>query len=929
VKYNSSGSQQWAQIFNDTLDGNDEGKAIVLDPSANVYVTGYDSTAINSTDYYTIRYNSSGTEQWNIRADGEAHMKDKATNIAIDQAGDIIVSGESQKADGTYQYKTIKYVQKQVVVPTDFDDENALSSFSYFENKGQLLDTDSAEIDRVRYYTTTTYPQYYFMDDTISMVFAKVDTVDATMDTLHRINMQFRNTNSTPKVYAMEEEDQYLNYFLPQCSDGITEVFGNKRLLYSNVYTNIDLVFYSNQNGIKYYYIVKPGATPSSIKLQFDGASSVSLDGSTNVLTLNSSIGSTSFDKPIAYQLDSSNDTLHISGWSPSWQTDGASNKYKFSSGPYDSTKVLVIEVDQGNSASSSASIDNLEWSTYFGGTASIEFGDIKYDGSGQFYVTGHAIGSGFPTVLGFQTFSGGGIGSDFIILKFLDSGFPQWTTYYGGNGDDVGNAIGTDLNNDVYVVGYVGPNFPVQEANLSSSVDFFQGMHGGNQDIGIVKLSSNGNSCMWATYYGGVGYENALDITFDKYNNLYIGGENDGTSTLSLYSQTGAINNSTGNGLILKFNIDATPLWITKWGGTATTATARTICVNAGGQVFVGGAVSSGTGFDILNAGANSTYGGGAFDGWVAKFDNHFANNALTWSTFIGGTGSDNIKSIDVNSAGELYALGTSNSSGSSFPLLDPIGSDDYFQGANGGSNDITLSKLSATGTLLWSTYYGGSSDERAGEVAIDDYGNVYTLISTLGDFAPIPTPNLTNGFYQPYDNDGDVILLAFDPTLDDIWGTYFGGSSYEKGAALDNFQNEKLLICGLTSGMSSSFPIVNFPGAWNENTITTPNGYIAGFDLSPVLVLATQENELTSNIQIFPNPVLDIARIVVNSETIQSMEYSVVDILGKTLKSEKVLVNRGKTVIELNLNSYTSGMYFVNFKTQNTSSSVKIIKQ
>jgi hypothetical protein len=70
IKYNSSGTQQWIQTYNDTLNADDESNALVLDNSANVYVTGYTTTALNHADYYTIKYNSSGVQQWTDETDG-------------------------------------------------------------------------------------------------------------------------------------------------------------------------------------------------------------------------------------------------------------------------------------------------------------------------------------------------------------------------------------------------------------------------------------------------------------------------------------------------------------------------------------------------------------------------------------------------------------------------------------------------------------------------------------------------------------------------------------------------------------------------------------------------------------------------------------------------------------------------------------------
>jgi hypothetical protein len=141
IKYNSSGTQQWVEIYNDTLDGDDAGNAIVLDNSGNIVVTGYVTTAMDSTDYFTIKYNTSGTEQWSILSDGLKHMSDVATSIAIDSTGDIIVSGVSQTADTVFEYRTVKFVEKEIITPTDYYSEVPAVNFAFYENHGQLINT--------------------------------------------------------------------------------------------------------------------------------------------------------------------------------------------------------------------------------------------------------------------------------------------------------------------------------------------------------------------------------------------------------------------------------------------------------------------------------------------------------------------------------------------------------------------------------------------------------------------------------------------------------------------------------------------------------------------------------------------------------------------------------------------------------------------
>jgi hypothetical protein len=213
LKYDSTGTSQWEQTYNDTLNGDDEAKSLEIAPTGDLVITGYDSTAINKLDYFTVKYDDNGNEVWNIRADGDAHGNDKALNMAIDTVGDIVITGESQKLDGSYEYKTVKYVERDIVTPKDYNNDTILNSFHYYENKGQLLNTNDTLEPSVRYYTNNIYPSYYIRNNSFSFVFAQVDTLVATIDTLHRIDVAFTNGRPNAKAYPMEEQKEFLNYY--------------------------------------------------------------------------------------------------------------------------------------------------------------------------------------------------------------------------------------------------------------------------------------------------------------------------------------------------------------------------------------------------------------------------------------------------------------------------------------------------------------------------------------------------------------------------------------------------------------------------------------------------------------------------------------------------------------------------------------------
>lgn len=109
IKYNSFGIVQWVQKYNGPSNNNDVARAICLDQNNNVYITGYSRTGSTSSteDFVTIKHNSDGIIQWVQRFNPQGNQ-DVATGIAVDQAGNVVISGYSM-VNGMYDFTLAKY----------------------------------------------------------------------------------------------------------------------------------------------------------------------------------------------------------------------------------------------------------------------------------------------------------------------------------------------------------------------------------------------------------------------------------------------------------------------------------------------------------------------------------------------------------------------------------------------------------------------------------------------------------------------------------------------------------------------------------------------------------------------------------------------------------------------------------------------------
>jgi uncharacterized delta-60 repeat protein len=110
IKYNSSGVQQWVQRYSYEDNWSDEGNAITVDDAGNVYVAGRSVSSATSWDYATIKYNVGGIQQWVARYHGMANYSDEPAGIALDNLGNIYVTGKSGIDPlFRYQFATVKY----------------------------------------------------------------------------------------------------------------------------------------------------------------------------------------------------------------------------------------------------------------------------------------------------------------------------------------------------------------------------------------------------------------------------------------------------------------------------------------------------------------------------------------------------------------------------------------------------------------------------------------------------------------------------------------------------------------------------------------------------------------------------------------------------------------------------------------------------
>ncbi|MCS6980061.1 MAG: MopE-related protein [Flavobacteriales bacterium] len=221
-----------------------------------------------------------------------------------------------------------------------------------------------------------------------------------------------------------------------------------------------------------------------------------------------------------------------------------------------------------------------------------------------------------------------------------------------------------------------------------------------------------------------------------------------------------------------------------------------------------------------IATSGAHqSTFGGGSYDGFLAKFDNQ---GQRLWATFYGGEGSESVEDVTCDGAGNIYVCGmTSSSSG-----IATSGSHQTQLGGLPGDEDAFLVRFAPDGTRLWGTYYGGNGSDWGWSCVASAPGTVY-MVGRTGSDTGIAAPT---GAFRAYRRGVlDAFAVAFNFSGNRIWGTYFGGSGLDEAydCALDAMGN--LLMCGYSQPSDTT---VAFGGHQSNYGGGVMDGFLAKFN-------------------------------------------------------------------------------------------------
>jgi len=815
----------------------------------------------------------------------------------------------------------------------------------FYPNTGEIrLDEEGGleptAMDIVSYYTKFCYPQKFILNDNkLAFVYGRVDN-NSGADSLHRIDLEMEGSNTTAFPARLDtQQNCKLNYYLPHGT--YTDIMGGAAIAVQSIYRNIDMVYTSNNRGLKIYYVVYPGGDPNSVIMKFNGAKHTSIIGTD--LNVASNFGDITFVEPKMYQYTYVNNIVTPVNVCPaSWQSIGNDRYQITTTSSWNTSLPLIIQVSEGIAVQ--PTVNGIKWSTYFGGNLPDNIFKCKSDANNNLYVAGKTIASNFPMGIGSNPYNSGfQFTHDAFISKFDSNGQLIWSAFVGSGGSDQINDFDFDVANggDIYCVGTTAGNvnFPTQ----TKMGAFSDGPGGGSSDAFIFQLTAAGTASPWRTYVAGTGADVLQACKFDASGNFFVVGYSSSSDISTLIGNTGSYQQSYNpaqqpsagidifDAVILKFSSNTSALnWFTWWGTSGLNNHDAFLGIDVlSNDVYVCGYSDGNSIPDKVNNDFNNS----SRDGIIVKFT---TSGVASGSRYTNGNKKNNAIKV-FNS--KVYTCGYGNSA------MQPVNSGSYYYNGTAASDDAVFSiyplNLQSTNH---SSFLGGSGSENAIDLDFAPNGVFYITGSTSS--SNFPTLNLANTWYSGSNSGNtDYFVSAFVEGYNNlVWSTYLGSADNETmtfpiypsdgGASIAVDGQGYLHLCGLSDSYTG-FPLDNNGGQPTYfqptragapmSTSDISDGTITRFDLAAVntFVGLKELKKKSFVVGLYPNPAGSY--LVIDNAEFKDMKYEIYNISGQKVMDGRIDREQGNQV---DVSVLGSGMYIIRLTSGTQFFSNKFVK-
>ena len=405
-------------------------------------------------------------------------------------------------------------------------------------------------------------------------------------------------------------------------------------------------------------------------------------------------------------------------------------------------------------------------FSTFIGGDGEDGANDVATDSLGNVIVTGSTESAAW-VFGGADTVFNGDV--DAFVMKFDPTGAHLWSTFLGGAYADTGNSVAVNLAQDSIFV--AGQTFSAGWVSGGYDTTF-----DGASEAFLLKLSKNGVH-KWSTFLGGANLDAAYGVTADNpNNNIYVVGETASPNWTAFGDDT-TYNGGGSDAFLARFARGGAFYWSTYIGGNKVDRAFGVAADDRYNVYVVGDTKSAGW----VAGGYDTTYSD-KLDGFLARYR---ANGNFKWSTYLGDVRNDTAYDVTVDARRKILVTGQTKSD---FWVTGG------FDTTRNGGIDAFVSKFNKNGTHVWSTYVGGSGDDRGFGIVTDSARRVFITGETDAGGWAFGGPDTTfNG-----GTDGFVFALRRNSTP--LWGTYLGGAGDDSGTGIAVDAADQLFAVGQT---------------------------------------------------------------------------------------------------------------------------------
>ncbi len=650
------------------------------------------------------------------------------------------------------------------------------------------------------------------------------------------------------------------------------------RVVQRGVWPGVDLVYHGSVHGLECDFIIRAGADPGPVAMDFDAIDRVEI-ASDGDLVLHSGANEVRMLKPSVYQERGTRQLIPVSYvWSGSARS-GNSHQSKqvtvgFRVGRYDKSRPLIID-------------PVLKYSSYLNGAAVALGTAVAADKSGNVYVTGQVFPPGLPTTAGsYQTDCFAGAGNaygcalhDAFVMKINPSasgakslvyatylggsanGGPGFTSFFGGTG----TGIAVDASGNAYVTGSTeSADFPLKNAFLDACPS---NAANGCSAAFVTELNSLGNGLLYSTYLSGngtvYGGDSGAAIAVDGLGKVYVTGSANSTNfpvttgayktAFPTFCPSGMVLGNCTSGFVTELNPALSGakqlVYSTYLGGSGDgngDGDYGTGIAVALGRIYVtGGTVS--TNFPLtsgaferkcLGCGTTKPNGSGGGDGYITVLDPGKSGlGQLYYSSYLGGgSGTDICNGIAADSTGDAWLTGQSASS--DFPITP-----NAYQQSFPGPSAVFVTKVnpSASGpaSLVYSTFVAGCCGESGNGIGVHLPNAYVTGFTASTDFPVSPDAAETSCapcLSPPPGQIGtDSFVTILNPTLAGknqlIYSTFLGGKAATMGSAIAVDASGNSYVTGQTDAGGFSTTTNAFQRACGACLPGDQNAFVAVF--------------------------------------------------------------------------------------------------